>query len=157
MNGEHDYRLSAEEYRRLLDSINNPFDPCAKLKSAIARTSENKMKGYDEWKCTDSDGERMEEREAAFYRRRNAILADPERMADIDLDVSQKFGGEVAEMFSALADASDSGLIEVLSCGGSAEHMPPESSWVFSTLAKLADRMAALRGKAVSDAAEDEE
>lgn len=163
MNGEHDYRLSAEEYRRLLDSINKPFDPCAKLKSAIARTSENNMKGYDEWKCTDSDGERMEEKEAAFYRRRQAIHDNYSRMEELDLDVSNKFDSEVLEMFWVLANASETGLISRLAGGASVpdtwstQHDTCAQQEAFAALAKLADRMAALRAKAVSDAAEDDD
>lgn len=148
---------TAEELQKMRDSLANPFDPCEKLKSAIARTSENEMKGYDEWKGTDSEGERREAESEALAQRIAAIIADPSKLEAADADACLGMDdGIVFAMFTLLADANDSGLIDRLACGDPIHVLPVRLQDVFARLARAANQIGLMRAKAVSDAAEDE-
>lgn len=114
------------------------------------------MNARDEFFCTDTEGERREADGEALERLMADILSDDQRMRDIDLEVTNKFDGEVVDHFSILCDIRDSGLIQTLAYGGTVESASSLAQEAFARLAKFAEQASDLRAAALLSTAESE-
>lgn len=89
-------------------------------------------------------------------RIQSAILADPQRLADIDLVESMDLGDTLTEMFSVLADDAQCGALDRICDGVPADQFNALQAETFRRLLRLRDRIAKVRADAVAAAAGDE-